>query len=72
MSLTASPSLMSDRAFKHLAAINTRAILVTYDCEYDKPSTKLVMAAGVFPLAEVPSERKGNVRKNKVFSTFYF
>ena len=44
---------------------------MTYDCEYDKPATKLVMTAGVFPLAEVPAERRGNVRKNKVFSTFY-
>ena len=26
-----------------------RSLLVTYDCEYDKPSTRLVMAAGIFP-----------------------
>ncbi len=48
-----------------------RSLLVTYDCEYDKPSTKLVMAAGIFSLADVPADRRGNVRKNKVFSTFY-
>jgi hypothetical protein len=53
------------------AVLDTAAILVTYDCEYDKPSTKLVMVAGVFPLAEVPADRRGNVRKNKIFSTFY-
>ncbi len=46
-------------------------MLITYDCEYDKPSTKLVMVAGVFALAEVPADRRGNVRKNKIFSTFY-
>jgi hypothetical protein len=48
-----------------------RSLLVTYDCECDKPSTKLVMAAGIFSLADVPADRRGNVRKNKVFSTFY-
>lgn len=52
-------------------ALDTRAMLLTYDCEYDKSSTRLVMAVGVFPLANVPADRRGNVRKNKVFSTFY-
>ena len=56
---------------EHSAVINTRAMLITYDCEYDKPSTKLVMIAGIFALAEVPADRRGNVRKNKVFSTFH-
>jgi len=57
--------------FRRLAVITTAAMLITYDCEYDKPSTKLVSAAGVFPLVDVPADRRGNVRKNKVFSTFY-
>lgn len=56
---------------EQLAAIDARAMLVTYDCEFDKPSTKIVLVAGVFPLAEVPADWRGNVRKNKVFSTFY-
>ena len=51
--------------------LNISAMLITYDCEYDKLSTKLVLVAGVFPLAEVPADRRGNVRKNKIFSTFY-
>ena len=46
-------------------------MLVTYDCEYDKPATKLVLVAGVFPLVDVPADRRGNIRRNKVFSTFY-
>jgi len=53
------------------AFLDIPAMLITYDCEYDKPSTKLVMVAGVFALAEVPADRRGNVRKNKIFSTFY-
>ena len=56
---------------RRLTALSTRALLITYDCEYDKPSTKLVMVAGVFSLSEVPADRRGNVRKNKVFSTFF-
>lgn len=52
------------------ASTAMRRLRVTYDCEYDKPSTKLVMAAGLFSLAGVPADRRGNVRKNKVFSTF--
>ena len=27
-----------------LESLDIRAILLTYDCEYDKPSTKLIMA----------------------------
>ncbi len=50
---------------------HARAILLTYDCEYDKPSTRFVTAAIVFRLSEVPTDRRGNVRKNRVFSTFY-
>ena len=56
---------------RRMTALEIPAMLITYDCEYDKPSTKLVMVAGVFPLAEVPADRQGNVRKNKVFSTFF-
>ena len=56
---------------RRLTAVSTRALLLTYDCEYDKPSTKLVMVAGIFPLSEVPADKRGNVRKNKVFSTFF-
>ena len=53
------------------AVEEARALLLTYDCEYDKPSTRSVMVAAVFPLAAVPVERRGNVRNNRVFSTFY-
>lgn len=48
-----------------------RAILLTYDCEYDKPTTKFVMIAEVRPLAEVAPGSQGNVRKNRAFSTFF-
>lgn len=50
---------------------DARVILLTYDCEYDKPSTNFVAVAEVFPLAAIPADRRGNVRRNRVFSTFY-
>ncbi len=50
---------------------NARAIILTYDCGYDKPSTRFVMVTGVFPLTGVPADRQGNIRRNKIFSTFY-
>jgi hypothetical protein len=55
----------------HCQIDHLRSILLTYDCEYDKPSTQFVTIAAIFPLTEVPGDRQGNVRKNKVFSTFY-
>ena len=65
------PIVYATQGGGRFASTAVRSLIVTYDCEYDKPSTKLVMAAGIFSLADVPADRRGNVRKNKVFSTFY-
>ncbi|MGI4789110.1 MAG: hypothetical protein ACRYFS_09695 [Janthinobacterium lividum] len=46
-------------------------ILLTQDCEYDKPSTVSVLVAAVLPLSGVASGSQGNVRKNRVASAFY-
>lgn len=62
---------LSQNAGIHVRVQNARVILLTYDCEYDKPSTKLLAVAEIFSLSEVPTERRGNIRKNQVFSTFY-
>lgn len=48
-----------------------RAILLTQDCEYDKPSTAAVLIAEVLPLSAVASGSQGNVRRNRVASAFY-
>jgi len=65
------PIACAQQQTRDLTALNTRALLLTYDCEYDKPSTERVIAAGIFLLSEVPANQRGNVRKNRVFSTFY-
>lgn len=47
------------------------AILLTQDCEYDKPSTVFVLIAAILPLSGVASGSQGNVRRNRVASAFY-
>ena len=47
------------------------AILLTQDCEYDKPSTTSILIAEVLPLSVIASGSQGNVRKNRVASAFY-
>jgi hypothetical protein len=48
-----------------------RVMLLTQDCEYDKPSTVSVLVAEILPLSGVASGSQGNVRKNRVASAFY-
>ena len=47
------------------------AILLTQDCEYDKPATLSVLIAAILPLSSVAVGSQGNVRKNRVASAFY-
>jgi hypothetical protein len=55
----------------HSSLRYVRAILLTYDCEYDKPNCKFVPVAEVKPLSLVPENGRGNVRKNHVARSFY-
>ncbi len=48
-----------------------QAILLTQDCEYDKPSTLSVLIAEILPLSRVAPGSQGNVRKNRVASAFH-
>lgn len=50
---------------------SVRAILLTYDCEYDKPNCAFVLVAEVKPLSLIPENGRGNVRKNRVARSFY-
>lgn len=47
-----------------------RAVLLTFNCEYDKPNCKSVLVAEVKPLDLVPENLRGNVRRNRVASAF--
>lgn len=48
-----------------------RSILLTHDCEYDKPRTETVLIAEVWPLAEVNKGSQGYIRQNRVLGAFY-
>lgn len=48
-----------------------RAIFLTQDCEYDKPSTLSVLIAEILPLSGIAAGSQGNVRRNRVASAFY-
>lgn len=48
-----------------------RVMLLTQDCEYDKPSTVSVLVAEILPLSGVAAGSQGNVRRNRVASAFY-
>ena len=48
-----------------------RAILLTHDCEYDKPANRLVLVAEVRPLSEIPPGSQKPIREYRTRNTFY-
>jgi len=59
------PIVYATQGGGRFASTAMRSLLVTYDCEYDKPSTKLVMAAGIFSLADVPATGAGTSARTR-------
>jgi hypothetical protein len=49
----------------------TRAILITHDCEVDKPKIENWIVCPVVPLAEHPGAQHTDIRKNKYFNLMY-
>lgn len=47
-----------------------QAMLITADCEFDKPSSAYVYLGEVRPLSEISVGTRGNVRSRRVFYTF--
>src|SRR5437763_11774236 len=47
------------------------AMLLSHDCEYDKPRVEFVLMARVRPLAHLAESSRGNVRTGGTISTFY-
>ena len=47
-----------------------RAMLLTYDCEYDKPEAAYVYMAELRLLEEISKSTRGNVRSRRVFNAF--
>ena len=47
------------------------AILLTDDCEFDKPKTKEVIFAEIKPLNEVQQGSRDNIRNFRTYNTYY-
>jgi hypothetical protein len=48
-----------------------RAILLTYDCEFDKPRVKSVLIACVRSLSDISKDTQGNIRAGRLRSALY-
>lgn len=48
-----------------------KALLLTYDCEIDKPKVKNWIVAPIVPLSEIPGSAHSDIKKNKVFFLLY-
>jgi hypothetical protein len=46
-------------------------LLLTHDCEFDKPSSLYVMLTEIRPLNELNTTSQGNVKNYKTLNTFY-
>jgi hypothetical protein len=49
----------------------TQAILLTHDCEYDKPACDWIMIATVRKLSDLDEGTAGHIRANRVKRAFY-
>jgi hypothetical protein len=48
-----------------------RALLLTYDCEIDKPAVRNWIVLPIIPLSFIPGGSHGDAKKNKIFSLLY-
>jgi hypothetical protein len=48
-----------------------RALLLSYDCEIDKPAVKHWIIAPIVPLSLIPGPSHSDAKKNKIFSLLY-
>lgn len=61
-----------DHEYRHVAADckRTRAMLITWDCENEKPKRNWLVCP-VQPLAQLQRSEQTNVKKNKILSLLY-
>lgn len=52
-------------------ARKTHVILLSHDCDYDKPNNPYCLVASVGSLASVPPGSRENIRQYRVINTFY-
>lgn len=58
----------------HVDIVGSRrsgAMLLTFDCEYDKPALHYILIAKVIPLQNAPLSSQGVIRKERGYSIFY-
>ena len=48
-----------------------KALLLSYDCEIDKPTVKNWIVIPIVPLALIPGASQSDAKKNKIFSLLY-
>lgn len=48
-----------------------QGMLVTHDCEFDKPNSIYVLISECRPLSELKPESQGNIKNLKTLNTFY-
>ena len=48
-----------------------RALLLSYDCEIDKPAVKNWIVVPIVPLSLIPGASHSEAKKNKIFSLLY-
>ncbi len=60
----------SDAPEPEIMAREIKAILLTADCEYDKPAASFVYVGEVRPMSEISPSTVGNVRARKTYYTF--
>ena len=49
----------------------SKAILITHDCDFDKPNSRTCLLAEIRPLEEIDDGSKGNIRSNRAVNTLY-
>lgn len=50
---------------------NVRAMMLTHDCEHDKPSNQWVIVAEIRPISEIAAQNQSLIRQYRVYNAFY-
>jgi hypothetical protein len=46
-------------------------IVISHDCEIDKPHNRIILVCGLIPLSNVNQGHQGNIKKNSLANTMY-
>lgn len=51
--------------------VKATVLLLSHDCDFDKPNNPYCLVAMITPLASVPADHQDNIQNYRVISTFY-